>query len=528
MHRSVVMKSLIYARVSSKEQEEEGFSVPSQLKLLREYAKKNCFEIVEEFVDVETAKQAGRTAFGNMVHFLKESPSVKTLLVEKTDRLYRNFRDYVTVDDLDVEIHLVKEGEVLSKDSKSHQKFIHGIKVLMAKNYIDNLSEEVKKGHLEKAQQGQLPSLAPIGYRNNTQDHTIEVHEQEAEAVRRLFKLYATGNYSLKQLREVAIEAGVVGRRSGRHLTKSEVARILNNPIYYGKFLWGGKLYRGTHTPIITKELFDASQQALSVRHKSQKHKWDFAFRGLLTCSRCGCSITAEAHKGHVYYRCTYARGKCEQGYVREEVIDRQMADLAKAVEIDQKRLEWVKRGLKESHEDEQAYHDAQIQGLHARYEQLQRRLDQIYLDKLDGKIAEEFWREKHETWRKEQEETRAALQRHERANTSYYEEGVGILELAQQAYSLYVGASQQNKRDIVRSLLSNCTLNNATLCPTYRKPYQLLRDALQMKETGEQRDLNPRPPGPQSDRHAAISIGTREHCGRSSVTLVAGEVRRR
>ena len=91
----------------------------------------------------------------------------------------------------------------------------------------------------------------------------------------------------------------------------------------------------------------------------------------------------------------------------------------------------------------------------------------------------------KHDTWRKEQEEVRGALQRHERANTNYYEEGVGILELAQQAYSLYVGASPQNKRDIVRSLLSNCTLNDTTLCPTYRKPYQLLRDALKTKEWG-------------------------------------------
>src|SRR5262245_37355503 len=153
------MNSVIYARVSSQEQQTEGFSLPHQLKFLREYAQQCGFRIVEEFVDVETAKQAGRTAFGNMGHFLRTSPTVRTSLVEKTDRLYRNFRDYVTIDDLDVEIHLVKEGEVLSKDSKSHQKFIHGIKVLMAKNFIDNLSEEVKKGHLEKAQQGQLPSL---------------------------------------------------------------------------------------------------------------------------------------------------------------------------------------------------------------------------------------------------------------------------------------------------------------------------------------------------------------------------------
>ncbi len=45
----------------------------------------------------------------------------------------------MTLDELEVEIHFVKEGVVLSRDSRSSEKFMHGIKVLMAKNYIDNL-----------------------------------------------------------------------------------------------------------------------------------------------------------------------------------------------------------------------------------------------------------------------------------------------------------------------------------------------------------------------------------------------------
>lgn len=108
----------------SKEQEKEGFSIPAQLKLLNEYAQANGFLVVREFVDVETAKAAGRTNCREMVKFLEANPHVKTLLVEKTDRLYRNFRDYVTLEDLDLEIHLVKEGEILSKDARSHVKFI--------------------------------------------------------------------------------------------------------------------------------------------------------------------------------------------------------------------------------------------------------------------------------------------------------------------------------------------------------------------------------------------------------------------
>jgi site-specific DNA recombinase len=141
---------------------------PAQLKLLKEYAAANGFAVAREYVDVETAKQTGRAAFGEMVAYLKAYPSIRVMLVEKTDRLYRNLKDWVTVDELDVEIHLPKEGVVLSHESRSPEKFMHGIKVLMAKNYIDNLSEEARKGMQQKAEQGIWPTKTPLGYRNVT------------------------------------------------------------------------------------------------------------------------------------------------------------------------------------------------------------------------------------------------------------------------------------------------------------------------------------------------------------------------
>jgi site-specific DNA recombinase len=131
--------AIIYARVSSKEQESEGFSIPAQIKLLNEYAIQNGRQVIQEFTDVETAKKSGRTPFAKMLTYLEENPGVRTVLLEKTDRLYRNFKDYVILEDYEINIHLVKEGQIISKDSRSHEKFIHGIKVLMAKNFIDNL-----------------------------------------------------------------------------------------------------------------------------------------------------------------------------------------------------------------------------------------------------------------------------------------------------------------------------------------------------------------------------------------------------
>lgn len=91
-------QAVIYTRVSSKDQEREGYSIPAQQVLLREYAVKQGFQIVREFVDVETAKVAGRKAFGEMVAFLKGHRDCRTVLAEKTDRLYRNFKDYVVLE----------------------------------------------------------------------------------------------------------------------------------------------------------------------------------------------------------------------------------------------------------------------------------------------------------------------------------------------------------------------------------------------------------------------------------------------
>jgi len=137
--------AVIYARVSSTEQA-EMFSISAQLKSLHEYAQKNNFDVVKEFVDVETAKKAGRTQFMAMLKFIKEQPNDMHILVEKTDRLLRNIADYATLDNLIIYsgliVHLIKENTVLHKDSRSNEKFIFGIKALMSKNYVDNLSEE--------------------------------------------------------------------------------------------------------------------------------------------------------------------------------------------------------------------------------------------------------------------------------------------------------------------------------------------------------------------------------------------------
>ena len=321
-------RAVLYARVSSKDQEREGFSIPAQLDLLRSYAAGHRLQITQESVDVETAKQAGRAAFGKMVAFAKKHRGRLVILVEKTDRLYRNLRDWVTVDELDVEIHLVKEAVVLSPESRSHEKFMHGIKVLMAKNYIDNLSEETRKGMLEKPRQGIWPSFAPLGYiivDGANGKRTIVPDSNLAPVITRMFEQYATGKFSLKQMAKTARADGLAYRKSGDMVPTSTVHKILRNRIYCGDFDFDGTTYHGTYEPVVSRELWDQVQAILDGRgaKKTRKMKEQFAFSGLITCGHCGCAMVGEIKKGrYIYYHCTGFKGKCPEPYTREQVLE--------------------------------------------------------------------------------------------------------------------------------------------------------------------------------------------------------------
>jgi site-specific DNA recombinase len=350
--------AVLYARVSSKDQEREGFSIPAQLDLLRSYAADHKLELAAEFVDVETAKQAGRAAFGQMMAFAKKHCGRLIILVEKTDRLCRNLRDWVTVDELDAEIHLVKEGVVLSPESRSHEKFMHGIKVLMAKNYVENLGEETKKGMAAKAKQGIWPSFAPPGYTNvigPNGKRTIEPDPIDGPIITRLFKRFASGDVSIKA---VAREFTTIRRR---RLYPAQIHQALRKRIYTGDFDFDGTTYKGTHAPLVSQETWDRVQSILDGRSLNKSPvKHQFTLSGLVHCGHCGCLMVGELKKRrYVYYHCTAARGKCGDPYVREELLLGAVAQSLKPLEIAPPTLAWLETAVSDSDKTETGAREA-------------------------------------------------------------------------------------------------------------------------------------------------------------------------
>jgi site-specific DNA recombinase len=462
--------AVIYARVSSKDQEREGYSIPAQLKLLRQYAQNNDFKIEREFVDVETAKMAGRKNFTEMVRYLEKSPLCRVVIAEKTDRLYRNLRDCLTLEDMNTEIHLPKEGQVISKESKSQSKLIHGIHIILARNYIENLKEEVKKGMREKAEQGIYPSRPPLGYRNDKLERTIEIDPAKAPIAKRMFELYASGRFSLELVwKTLRLEFEVT-------LSKSHVEKLLKNPFYTGNFYWDGTLYLGTHEPLISRNLFDQVQAVFHGHNQPKYKKREFAFGGLLRCAYDDCTVTAEIKKGrYVYYHCTGYRGKCTLPYFREEELGNRLGQILKDVHIPDGVLSQLRQSLLHDKSRAEAHSQSENERLRNRLGQVRRRIEQAYLDKLDGKITETFWESKSSEWHEEEQQILMALDGLEGQSTERILDGVRILELANKAYFLYLKQPPVEKAKLLRIVLSNCKIDAASVDPTYRKPFDLI-----------------------------------------------------
>jgi site-specific DNA recombinase len=493
-HLSLIQsKAVAYVRVSSKEQEEEGYSIPAQTKLLRSYASEQRIEIVREFADVESAKQSGRTNFIEMLAYLKKNPDCRIILVEKTDRLYRNFKDYVTIDELGSEVRLVKENSIISRDSRSSEKLMHGMKVLLAKHFIDNLREETSKGMTEKAEQGHWPSYAPLGYINNRETRLIEVDPHNAPLIKKLFESYATGKYSLKAMVQISADIGLIHPRSGTRLGKSETHRILHNPIYYGEFIWKGKTYQGQHKPIISRELFDSVQEVFKRSNQPRTCKRTFQYTGLLTCGICGCAMTAEIKKGrYVYYHCTGFKGKCGNTYIREDRLSKLLGEIISSIEISSDLAHQITNAVRESHKEIEEYRRKLIQKLHADYAAINAKLDKAYEEKLDGRIDDDLWGRISKKLQEELRQIRLSLSRFEQASKENYEVGISILELAKQASDIYLREDHKGRRKLLDMILSNCTFVRGILYPTYNKPFDILAQNSKNEDWRPQRDSNP------------------------------------
>lgn len=492
MNENQPPKAVGYARVSSKDQEDTGYSLPAQEKLLRDYADRNGYELTKVFAIQESAAgKVQRKIFHEMMAFVAKT-KISTVFVETTDRLTRNFADVPVIDNWilesdDHKIHLVKENCTLHKDSKSHEWFMWRVKVATAEYYIRLLSENVKKGQKEKLSQGWLPAKPPLGYKTiGEKGHKIHVLDPDkAPLVKRMFDLYATNRYSTKKLADVIYEEGLRSR-GGNKVSHSRVHQLLGDPFYYGMNRWNGKVAQGGHEPLIKKELFDRCQEIMHANGTPRYFKHNPLFKNVFRCDECKGRITWEIQRGHWYGHCNHYKNCTKREFVRQEAVDVQMLEKINSLnpkneQAVENMLNWVQEALKESHSEEIEFRNKATGELNRRYEVATQRLDKLYDDKIDGKISEDFYKKKFEQYKIEQELILDTLNKHKDANLKYYEMGVTVLQVAKKAWRIYINRDTEEMVDDKRLLLSlvfsNATLNGKIAQVSYHKAFKIIFD---------------------------------------------------
>ncbi len=464
-------KAVLYARVSSKRQEEEGFSIPAQVKYLHEYALKNNIEVVREFVEAETAKKAGRTEFNNMVNYLQEHEDERIILVEKVDRLYRNFSDYGTIENIKgLVVHFVKENEVLSENSRSSMKLMMGMRLLMAKHYIDNLAEESAKGLNERIEQG-YALYPPLGYmygNDGTNKHAIIKDPERYPYAIKAFNMYVYDNLSASSINNILYEEGL-RNPSGNKYAVSTIQRMFRNPMYVGDYIYQGKLYpNGKHEPLISRELFQLAQNKLNnANNTTRKHEIEFPYIGLFKCGVCGCSYTAErkvkpSGKEYIYYHCT-GKGKiktCKKAsYISETKIEKFIVEILKQLEnIPQEFIDEIKVNLKELHEQRYEYSSTAQDSINKRIKEIDSMLANGYkrmLRNTDGS-EDELWNTTYKQLNAEKTELREKLAYIDKADDEFYKQSDLIIKFCKDASNIFIKSTPSQKRTICEIIGSN------------------------------------------------------------------------
>jgi len=315
-------------------------------------SKRDGLEIIEIRRESHSAKDSGqRPVFSQLLTDIR-SGMFTGIVTWAPDRLSRNAGDLGSLVDL-MDQGLLKEIRTTGQrfTNSPNEKFLLMILCSQAKLENDNRGINVKRGLKNKCEMGVRPGVAPLGYLNerslDRNKGKIVIDPLRAPVIKQLFLFVAERGASGRTLLKWLNGETNFKTRGAKRITLSGVYRILDNPFYYGMFEYpkgGDNWYRGTHEPIITKQLYEEVRAMLAVAPRSRTGAKEFAFTKMLRCGNCGNGVTAEEkHKQlrdgtvrkYVYYHCSRFDQTCKQPYVREDELLSQLLDLIDQVDLD-------------------------------------------------------------------------------------------------------------------------------------------------------------------------------------------------
>lgn len=497
------MKAILIARVSTEEQKEAGNSLPAQIVRLEKYCQNKGFEILKVCSFDESAYTDNREEFDQIIDYIISQKEKVAVCCDKVDRISRNIFDtrvstlYEKALSDEIELHFVSDGQIINSRISAVEKFQFSISLGLAKYYSDAISDNVKRAQEQKLRKGEWLSKAPYGYKNVKKEngHTdIIVNEYEAGIVRNIFELYATGVYSIEIIHEKIVDEYKI------KIARSYVARIIDNPFYYGVMIVKDKEYPHRYPPIISQTLFDQVKQ-IKAGHNKKPHKFaglPYIYRGMIRCGDCGLAVTPEKHKGHVYYHCTEYKGKHGAKWFREETITEEIGKVFKALEMPKEVVEQIVESLNSLQSERTNFHEKELNKLNTELKSYTKMMDNLYLDKLKGGITDSEYDRFYQTLRDQVMDINIRLEFLQEADNNYVITSKYLLDLASRAYELFISSEVEEKRQLIKLVLSNLRIEGDKLLWELHPPFDLIVKSSEDLRWLGRKDSNLRMPGPK------------------------------
>lgn len=357
-------------------EDQTELSPDSQVKLIKEYAKKNDVIVPEEFIfhddGISGRTTSKRPGFNKMIGTAKLKPRpFDEILVWKFSRFARNREDSIVYKSMlrKLGIEVISISEPTGDDKMS--VLIEALIEAMDEYYSINLAEEVRRGMTEKFSRGKKVTCPPLGYIMKNGDFIPD--EQTAPIVNDIFDMFVNQNMGYVNIAKVLNDRNIK-TRYGNNFENRTVQYILGNPVYVGKQRWtpGGDGSRthyknnqnvmivdSQHSPIIDEDTFrKAQEKMIYIKSKYKKHertdktKHSFMLRGIIKCSNCGSNLTVNA-SGTSLQCYKYSHGKCRISHsITIEKINQLIIDDMQAM-IDSNTFDNVNIELKHENTDE-------------------------------------------------------------------------------------------------------------------------------------------------------------------------------
>ncbi|MBM3130604.1 MAG: hypothetical protein FJ009_18490 [Chloroflexi bacterium] len=378
-------RAVLYARVSTDEQADKGYSLPSQFDAMRKYAAQQGFEIVAEFQDdYSGATPIEMRPEGSKAYLMLKSDGADVIIAYTIDRFVRPPEDgdewelpilIRGLAKLGKEIHTVRRGKL---NTGFADLLIALLDARKAGEERRDIRERTMRGKMRKLQEGKAGAGGgvPYGYRCVYDEHgkiiMLEIDETTARIVRLIYQWYIHGDEHSKRLSMVAIavrlsemhtptpgeiQPGCVRKRAPSMWSHSAVGRILTSEVYAGVWWYGGRIgdvrnqrpkeeQIAVNVPaIVSRETWEQAQRQLG-RNKTfarRNAKRDYLLHGLIHCGLCGkmySGIFSRSFRpgvndrGRAYYRDNlfkmrhaHLEGRCPNKHIRAEAIEADIWD---------------------------------------------------------------------------------------------------------------------------------------------------------------------------------------------------------